>query len=114
MTNDCISIEKDEDMKRDEKELKELFNENFVNIVETSSGNEPSSLGNCEDNAQDDVIFNKIISKHSAHSSVQNVKKIFSVDEEFELAYVNSTQPAITCSKLTTETTKQAVKYVQS
>ena len=64
MTNDCISIEKDKDIIRDEKEIKELFNENFVNIVETLSGNEPSSLGNCEHKAQDDVNFDKIISKY--------------------------------------------------
>ena len=43
MTNDCISIEKDGDIIRDEKLLVERFNENFINIVEISSGNEPLS-----------------------------------------------------------------------
>ena len=37
MSNDCISIEKDGDIIRDEKVLVELFNENYVNIVEISS-----------------------------------------------------------------------------
>ena len=46
MTNDCISIEKDGDIVRDEKVLVELFNENYINIAEISSGNKPSSLGN--------------------------------------------------------------------
>ena len=51
MTNDCISIEKYGDIVRDEKVLVELFNENYINIVEISSGKNPSSLGNCEDSA---------------------------------------------------------------
>ena len=34
MTNDCIKFEKDGDTLRDEKVLVELFNENYVNIVE--------------------------------------------------------------------------------
>ena len=56
MTNDCINIEKDGDIIRDEKMLAELFDENYINIVETSS-----SLGNCEDSAQDDATVGKII-----------------------------------------------------
>ena len=38
ITNDCISIEKDEDIVRDEKVLLELFDENYINIVEISFG----------------------------------------------------------------------------
>ena len=53
MTNDCINFEKDGDIVRDEKALVELFNENYKNIVDISYGNEPSSLGSCEDSAQD-------------------------------------------------------------
>ena len=52
MTNNCISIEKDRDNRdeRDEKVLVELFKENYINIVEISSANKLSSLGNYEDN----------------------------------------------------------------
>ena len=39
MTNDCINTEKDGDTVRDKKMLVELFNENYINIVEISSGN---------------------------------------------------------------------------
>ena len=63
MTNDCINIKKDGDIVRDDKELVELFNENCINIVEISSENKPSSLGNCDDSAQDDATVDKIISK---------------------------------------------------
>ena len=44
MTNDCISIEKNGDIVREEKVLVELFNENYINIIEISSRNKPSSL----------------------------------------------------------------------
>ena len=63
MTNDCINIKKDGDIVRDDKVLVELFNENCINIVEISSENKPSSLGNCDDSAQDDATVDKIISK---------------------------------------------------
>ena len=63
MTNDCINIKKDGDIVRDDKVFVELFNENCINIVEISSENKPSSLGNCDDSAQDDATVDKIISK---------------------------------------------------
>ena len=53
MTNDCINFEKDGDIVRDERALVELFNENYKNIADISSGKEPSSLRSCEDSAQD-------------------------------------------------------------
>ena len=43
MTNDSISIEKYRDIIRDKKVLVELCNENYINIVEISFGNKPSS-----------------------------------------------------------------------
>ena len=86
MTNDIISIEKDGDIVRDEKVLVELFNENYINIVEISSGKKTSSLGNCEDSAQDDANVDKIISQYSSHPSVQKIKREFSIDKEFASA----------------------------
>ena len=59
MTNDCICIEKDADIAKDEKVLVKLFNENYINIVEISSGNKPSSLGNCEDSARTMPLLTK-------------------------------------------------------
>ena len=62
---------------RDQKVLVELFNENYINIVEIPSENKPSSLGNCEDSAQDDAIVDKIIPKYSSHPSVKKLKRNF-------------------------------------
>ena len=41
--NDFISAEKDGDLISKEKELVELFNQNYISIVENSSGKKPSS-----------------------------------------------------------------------
>ena len=90
MTNDCINTQKDGDIVRDKKVLVELFDENYINIVEISSGNKPLSLGNCEDSAKDDATVDKIISKYSSHPSVPKIKREFSLDKEFELAYANA------------------------
>ena len=49
------------DIIRDEKVLVDLFTENCMNIVEISSGNKLSSLGNRKD-AQDDTTIDKVIS----------------------------------------------------
>ena len=62
---------------RDQKVLVELFNENYINIVEIPSENKPSSLGNCEDSAQDDAIVDKIIPKYSSHPNVKKLKRNF-------------------------------------
>ena len=61
---------------RDKKVLVERFNENYINIVEISSGNKPSALRNYEDNAQSDVSVYKFISKYS--SPAKKLKGIFS------------------------------------
>ena len=90
MANDCISTEKDGAIVRDKKVLVELFNENYINILEISSGNNPSSFGNCEDSGQDDATVAIIISKYSSHPSIQKIKREFSQDKEFELAYASA------------------------
>ena len=87
MTNYCLSSEKDGDIIRDERVLVELFNKNYINIAEISSGNKPPSLGNCKDSAQDDATVDEIILKCSAHHRIHKIKKEFSLDREFELAY---------------------------
>ena len=50
------------DIVRDEKVLADLFTESCINIVEISSRNKPSSLGNRKDSAQDDTTIDKVIS----------------------------------------------------
>ena len=73
-TSDGFSIDKDEDAITDEKVLVGFFNENYRIIVEISPGNKPSTLRKCKDCAQDDATVEEIISKYTAHPSVQKIK----------------------------------------
>ena len=45
VSNDFINVEKDGDLLSNNKELEKLFNQNYINVVENSSGKKPSSLG---------------------------------------------------------------------
>ena len=88
ITNDSISTEIDGNIIRDEKMFVELFNENYINIKEIF-GNKPSSLRNYRHCAKDNAPVDKFITKDSAHSSAKKIKKEFSSDKEFEIAYAN-------------------------
>ena len=71
-----------------------------------------------------DIKFELILSQ-SSNFILRSLFILFSLFSLFSLSYwakighygrsiVDVTQPAITCSKLTTETLEQGVKYVQS
>ena len=86
ISNDFISVEKDGDLISNEKEIVELFNQNYINIVESSSGKKPSSLRNCFNASQDELtVKKKIISLYSNHPSIQKIKSVFNTDNKFDL-----------------------------
>ena len=55
----------------------EPFTESHINIAEISSDSKSSSLGNCEDSAQDNATVDEIIPKYSPHPRVQKLKGNF-------------------------------------
>ena len=85
ISNDFISVEKDGDLISNEKEIVELFNQNYINIVENSSGKKPSSLGDCLNAFQDELTVKEIISVYSNHPSIQNITSVFNTDSKFDL-----------------------------
>ena len=85
ISNDFISVEKDGDLISNEKEIVELFNQNYINIVENSSGKKPSSLGDCLNASQDELTVKEIISLYSNHPSIQKIKSLFNTDSKFDL-----------------------------
>ena len=68
-----------------EQTLVELFNENYINIVEISSGERPSSLGYRLDKKCGKLTIKAIISKYSTRPSVAKTKEDFTLDKEFIL-----------------------------
>ena len=75
ISNDFISAEKDRGLRSNEKELMELFNQNYINIVENSAGKKPSSLRDCINASQEEITIKETISVYSNHPSIKNIKK---------------------------------------
>ena len=61
-------------MKSREKTLAELFNENYINIIENSSGIKLNSEGDSSTPTRDKYNLKEIIQKYKTHSSVLNIK----------------------------------------
>ena len=59
ITNDSITLEENRVLKNDPKETTEVFNNYYINIVETISGKRPSSFGNPISHCQDRAIVKK-------------------------------------------------------
>ena len=74
ISNDYISVDKDGDLISNEKELVELFNQNYTSIVEHSSGKKPSSLVDCLNASQDELTVKETISVYSNHSIIQKIR----------------------------------------
>ena len=74
ITNDSITLEENGVLKNDPKETTEVFNNYFINIVETTSGRRPSSIGNSNFQCQDRKSL-KIIESYKNHSSVATIKE---------------------------------------
>ena len=89
ISNDFISIEKDGELISNEKELVELFNENYINIVKNTSGTKPSSLGNCSNKSCDEMTVKEIISVYSSHPNIKRIKQFFIAKKNFDLPKAN-------------------------
>ena len=63
----------------------ELFNQNYINIVENSSGKKPSSLGDFLNASQDELTVKETVSVCSNHPSIQKIKSVFNTDSKFDL-----------------------------
>ena len=59
--NDYIAIEKDGELIGNEKELTELFNESYVNIVEISAGKKLASIGNSDNRSSNQISLGQIL-----------------------------------------------------
>ena len=64
------SLVKNETIVTDDKELTEIFNDHYVNIVEKSSGKKPISLAKDIGSSDDRQIVRLILDKYKNHSSV--------------------------------------------
>lgn len=82
ISNDCISIKKGENFVDDEKELVEMFNTHYINIVEKTSGIPPENF--FLDTADKTEIIEGIVKKYENHPSILEIKKNFDSSKKFE------------------------------
>ena len=73
-SEDQLSIEINNQLITDEKTLADTFNEHYINIVENSSGQKPSSLGDSSNPLHDKETVEKIIETYKSHPSVIAIK----------------------------------------
>ena len=59
IANDSITFEENVVLKNDPKEATEVFNNSYINIVETTSGKWPSSIGSHNSQYQDRATIKK-------------------------------------------------------
>ena len=67
-----------------EKELVELFNQNYE-TKRNSPGKKLSSLRDCLNASQDELTIKEIISVYRNHPSIQKVESVFKTDSKFDL-----------------------------
>ena len=85
ISNDFLSVEKDGDLISHVKELVELFNQNYIDIVENSSWKKVSSLGDFLNASEEEITVKENISVDSNYRSIQKTKSIFNTDSKFDL-----------------------------
>ena len=71
---DFNRIEINGDLVSDEKQLVELFYENYINIVYKSSSIKHLSVGNSNDSSTDESNVKEIINAYSAQTSLLQIK----------------------------------------
>ena len=73
--NDIMLIQNDEII-TEEKDLVEIFNKHYINIVEKSSGIKPVNVAMMHNICDNDTAINVIIEAYKNHPSVTKIKEI--------------------------------------
>ena len=83
LSTESITIKDKEKFIDDEKELAEVFNNYYINIVEKKSGKPvENSFANYDDNFK---AVLKIIEKHEKHQSILEIRKNLKLTETFKI-----------------------------
>ena len=83
LSSDSVTIKEKDKFFDDEKELTEIFNNYYINIVEKTSGKPvENSFENCDDNFE---AVLKIIKKYEKHQSILEIRKNLKLTETFKI-----------------------------
>ena len=72
--SDVIILEENGELISDERKLVEIFNNHYINIVETTMGKPPLSLGDPSDPEKDNITVRNIITNFANHPSIRKIK----------------------------------------
>ena len=75
LSSNAIIIEENNKLISDEKELVEIFNDHYINIVENTLGKKPISLGNPTDPTKDNETVLLIIDKYKDNPIIKKIKE---------------------------------------
>jgi len=75
LSSNAIIIEENNKLVSDEKELVEIFNDHYINIVENTLGKKPTSLGNPSDPTMDTETVLLIIDKYKDNPIIKKIKE---------------------------------------
>ena len=76
LSSNAIIIEENNKLISDEKELVEIFNDHYINIVENTLGKKPISLGDPNDPTKDNETVLLIIDKYKDNPIIKKSKKM--------------------------------------
>ena len=89
LTNEKITIKHKDKVVTDNSKLAHLFNNHYINIVESTSRTPPENIGNPECKSHDHLTVAKIIKHYKNHQSIETMNKICTKKREFWYPYSN-------------------------
>ena len=95
--SDVIILEENGELISDEHKLVEIFNNHYINIVETTMGKPPPSLGDPCDPDKDSSTVRDIICKFGNHPSIRKIRahKLSTCTPQSEFSFPNATKQEI-------------------
>ena len=74
ISSDVIILEENGELISDESKLVEIFNNHYINIVETTMGVPPTSLGNPSDPSKDNDTVKEILENFKNHPCIIKIR----------------------------------------
>ena len=75
ISSDVIILEENGELISDEATLVEIFNNHYINIVETTTGSPPTSLGDSSDPNRDSETVHEIIENFSNNPIIVKIRE---------------------------------------
>lgn len=93
LSNDNIILFEGGKFIENDKEITEILNEYYINIVKHTSGKPPENIADTLGfTTNQDNIINSIIEHYNSHSSILTINEMCNKDSKFDFTYVNESE----------------------